>query len=85
MSKFEKLKEGIQAEPKDFTYAELTTLLSGMGYAESNKGKTSASRVAFLNMQTSHILRIHKPHPGNIIKQYTLRLIIEESKSQHKL
>lgn len=85
MSKFEKLKERILAEPKDFTYDELRTLLGGMGYAESNKGKTSGSRVAFLNMQTSHILRIHKPHPGNNIKQYALRLIIEELKSQHKL
>jgi len=85
MSKFEKLKERILAGPKDFTYDELKTLLTGMGYVESNKGKTSGSRVAFLNPSTGHILRIHKPHPKNITKQYALRLVIEELKSQHKL
>jgi hypothetical protein len=85
MSKFDKLKERVLKEPKDFTYDELKTLLAGMGYTESNKGKTSGSRVAFINHDTKHILRIHKPHPKNIIKQYALRFIIEELKSQHKL
>ncbi|MBS1512416.1 MAG: type II toxin-antitoxin system HicA family toxin [Bacteroidetes bacterium] len=85
MSKFDKLKERILKEPRDFTYEELKTLLSGMGYVESNKGKTSGSRVAFIHSATSHILRIHKPHPKNIIKQYALRFIIEELKNQHKL
>jgi hypothetical protein len=56
-----------------------------MGYIEFNKGKTSGSRVAFINDQTKHILRIHKPHPKNIIKQYALRFIIDELKSQEKL
>jgi hypothetical protein len=85
MSKFDKLKERILKEPKDFTYDELKTLLAGMGYIESNKGKTSGSRVAFINSNTKHILRIHKPHPKNIIKQYALRFIVEELKSQNKL
>lgn len=85
MSKFDKLKERILQEPKNFTYDELKTLLRGLGYAESNKGKTSGSRVAFFNLDTKHILRIHKPHPQNIIKQYALRFIIEELKSQNKL
>ncbi len=85
MSKFDKLKERILKEPKDFTYDELKTLLAGMGYVESNKGKTSGSRVAFINLESKHILRIHKPHPKNIIKQYALRFIVEELKSQSKL
>ena len=85
MSKFDKLKERILKEPKDFTYDELKTLLTGMGYSESNKGKTSGSRVAFINLNSKHILRIHKPHPKNIVKQYSLRFIVEELKSQNKL
>ncbi len=85
MSKFDKLKERLLNEPKDFTYDELKTVLSGMGYTESNKGKTSGSRVAFLNTADNHIIRIHKPHPKNIIKQYALRFIIEELKTQNKL
>jgi len=56
-----------------------------MGSVETNKGKTSGSRVAFLKPATRHILHIHKLHPRNIINQYALRLVIEELKSQHKL
>ncbi len=85
MSKFDKLKDRVLKEPKDFTYDELRTLLAAMGYTESNKGKTAGSRVAFTNEYTKHILRIHKPHPKNIIKQYALRFIIDELKSQNKL
>ena len=85
MSKFEKLIDRLQRKPKDFTYEELKTVLTGLGYSESNKGKTSGSRVAFINVETNHILRIHKPHPANIIKAYALEYIINELKTQKKL
>lgn len=85
MSKFEKLIKRLLSQPKDFTYDELNTLLSGMGYKETSKGKTSGSRVAFINRETNHIIRIHKPHPKNIIKQYAIQYIIEELKMQNKL
>ena len=85
MSKFEKLIDRLQRKPKNFTYEELKTVLTGLGYSESNKGKTSGSRVAFINAETKHILRIHKPHPQNIIKAYALEYIINELKTQKKL
>ncbi|MBC7629840.1 hypothetical protein [Ferruginibacter sp.] len=85
MSKFEKLIDRLQRKPKDFTYEELKTVLTGLGYSESNKGKTSGSRVAFINVETNHILRIHKPHPQNIIKAYVREYIINELKTQKKL
>jgi HicA toxin of bacterial toxin-antitoxin, len=85
MSKFEKLKERLLRKPKDFTYDELKSVLTGLGYAESNKGKTSGSRVAFVNADTKHIIRIHKLHPQNIIKGYALNYIIDELKQQQKL
>lgn len=33
--------------PKDFTYAELVSLLIQLGFEEDNKGKTSGSRLRF--------------------------------------
>jgi len=53
-------------------------LLSGFGYLQIAFGKTSGSRVAFINEQTSHIIRLHKPHPSNILKNYQIEQIIEE-------
>lgn len=78
MSKKEKLAVRLKRKPTDFTYSELRTLLSGMGYAEDSKGKTSGSRVSFINETTKHIISLHKPHPGNILKRYQINIIVDE-------
>lgn len=80
MSKREKILKRLLQNPSDFTYKELLTLLNGFGYSELAVGKTSGSRVAFFNKQTSHIIRLHKPHPSNILKKYQIEQIIEELK-----
>ena len=49
-----------------------------LGYKEVSGGKTSGSRVAFINSYTDHIIRLHKPHPENELKQYQIKLIINE-------
>ena len=82
MSKFDKLLERFLSKPKDFTYQELKSLLNGFGYIESNKGKTSGSRVSFIKNDSMHIIMLHKPHPNNELKRYQIDLIIEELKEQ---
>jgi len=71
----EKLIERIKGRPADFTFDEATRLLCLLGYTKSNKGRTSGSRVMFINKQNQKIL-LHKPHPGNILKGYALDLIL---------
>lgn len=61
MSQKEKLINKLRSNPKDFTFEEAKTLLEWLGYEESNKGKTSGSRVAFVRNNSMIIL--HKPHP----------------------
>ena len=78
MSKEEKLIKRLQSKPKDFTYNELRRLLAFWGYIENQSGKTSGSRVSFYNLKTNHIIRLHKPHPGNELKQYQIEQLIEE-------
>jgi hypothetical protein len=82
MSKEEKLLARLMAKPKDFTYEELRKVLKHYGYIESQSGKTSGSRVAFINESTKHIIRLHRPHPANELKQYQIELIIEELKAR---
>jgi len=53
-------------------------LLRGFGYQEIKSGKASGSRVTFFHKGFSHIIRLHKPHPRNILKRYQLDLIEEE-------
>ena len=37
-----------------------------LGYKEDNFGKTSGSAIRFIN-DKRHIIRLHKPHPNNIV------------------
>lgn len=75
MSKAEKLLNRLLSKPTDFSYQELKRLLGGFGYEESTRGKTSGSRVAFVNEKTKHIIRLHRPHPGPNLKTYQLKLV----------
>jgi len=55
-------------------------LLGKLGYKETQKVKTSGSRVAFIDYEDKHIIRLHKPQPGNELKDYVKREIISELK-----
>jgi len=75
----EKLIERFLKMPTDFTFNEIRTLLGYFGYEQINKGKTSGSRVIFKNGNKRPIM-LHKPHPGNIVKDYALKQIYEDLK-----
>jgi hypothetical protein len=77
MSKAEKILIRLLTKPKDFSYSELKTVLGLFGYIEE---QGSGSRVCFINR--THKIKLHKPHPGSILKHYQLDLIIEELKKQ---
>lgn len=76
MSKLEKEIERLKSKPKDFTYNEAKFLLYRLGFIEDNKGKTSGSRVVFINNNKQYI-ELHKPHPNNILKTYQVNKIIK--------
>ncbi|HPY53967.1 MAG: type II toxin-antitoxin system HicA family toxin [Candidatus Riflebacteria bacterium] len=82
MSTQEKLIKRLLGRPKDFTYAELKKLLTYLGYFETQTGKTAGSRIAFINKETKHIIRLHKPHPANELKRYQIDQIIDELKTR---
>ena len=73
MSKFNKLIMRLLSYPKDFTYDELKTLLMSFGYKEV---QGAGSRIYF--SKDNHKIKLHKPHPGNILRAYQLELVIEE-------
>ena len=85
MSKHEKLLRKFLAKSGNFTFNELRTLLAGFGYEELTLGKTSGSRVAFFNKSNNHVIRLHKPHPGNNVKKYQIEYIIDELKNMEIL
>lgn len=82
MSKLQKVIVKLQKMQQTFTFQELEYLLGKFGYKEKKTGKTSGSRKAYINSISLHIIRIHKPHPGNQIKRYVRVYVIEELKKQ---
>lgn len=76
MSKLEKEMERLKSKPKDYTYDEAKSLLNKLGFYENNKGKTSGSRVTFINNDGIKI-DLHKPHPSNIVKEYVIKNILK--------
>ena len=75
----EKLRNRFLKMPSDFTFDEMQRLLEGYGYEKSNKGKTSGSRLIFKNGNKRPIM-LHKPHPGNIVKDYAMKQVFEDLK-----
>ena len=73
----EKLRERFAKMPSDFTFDEMQRLLEGYGYVRGNKGKTSGSRLIFKNGDKRPIM-LHKPHPGNIVKEYAMKQVMNE-------
>ena len=78
MSKTEKLLARLLSQPADFTWDELLRVLRQLGYEEQAAGKTGGSRRAFIHPKTGSIIRLHKPHPGNILKQYQLKQLLQQ-------
>ena len=76
MSQRKKLIERFRTRPRDFTWNELTTLLESLGYKRASSGKTGGSRFRFVHEQAPTI-SLHKPHPGNIVKRYVLKEILD--------
>ena len=76
MGQREKLVARLKSRPRDFTFEELERLLRYFGFVRSNKGRTSGSRVSFVNRDGCG-MSIHMPHPGNELKAYQLNALID--------
>ena len=75
----EKLRKRFLRMPSDFTFDEMQHLLESYGYERRDKGRTSGSRVIFKNGDKRPIM-LHKPHPSNILKEYTMKQVYNDLK-----
>lgn len=76
MTAKEKLIRRFLSQPKDFTFDELVRLFKKMGFYVDNKGKTSGSRILFINEEKGLDYAVHKPHPSSIIKRYVMKDVL---------
>ncbi|WP_209687328.1 type II toxin-antitoxin system HicA family toxin [Lactobacillus colini] len=72
MKNYQKIKAG----SNNISFDEIVGLLKSLGYTESNKGKTSGSRIKFINYKTGKMIYMHRPHPRKTLLQYQVRDIL---------
>lgn len=79
MSQIDKLVTKIYSSPipSDMTFRDIAKILSYYGYEQSEKGKTSGSRVRFFNSDTKHKVLLHRPHPDDKLGKCALRDVVE--------
>jgi hypothetical protein len=70
-TRFRTARRGFPKQGKNRIIRIVTTL----GYALTDSGKTGGSRVVFSNGDGDYI-RLHKPHPRNTLKPYQVNDII---------
>ena len=80
MSKKNKLAKKLKTSPRDFTFNEAESLLKSLGFAKSNKGRTSGSRVRFALKGFS--IDLHRPHPK---KELPVALVNEIAKELERM
>ena len=69
MSQSAKLLKRFPGKPKDFTWDEIVTLLSSLGYdVVPNDGSSRK----FHNKLKDSVICMHEPHPKRVLKTYQI-------------
>ncbi|WP_076569850.1 type II toxin-antitoxin system HicA family toxin [Janthinobacterium sp. TND4EL3] len=74
MSKSVKLLSRLRQIPADFTWDELVTALTSIGFKDISD-KPGSYRT-FIFVASGIKIFLHKPHPAKIMKRYALREIV---------
>lgn len=82
MGRLNDVVEKLKKRTGNFTYAEAEWLVKRFGYHIDNGGKTTGSSMMFVNDETGDMIRLHRPHPGNNLKQYQQDQIISHLKEK---
>ena len=59
----------------------MVKLLIGFGYTISTKGKTSGSRIRFINKETKSVIDMRKLHPSNIMNEGVMKDVYNKLKN----
>ena len=70
MSRDDKLIQKLKDDKSTVTFDDAVSILGSVGFVLKNKGKTSGSRVMFVNNERSLKLIMHKPHPRKELLSY---------------
>ena len=81
MGQKEKSIARLLSQPKDFTFSDMEILLGYFEYKRNDKGRTSGSRVMFINDKYASIM-LHKHHQRKELLDYQVKQVIEVLKQE---
>jgi len=79
LSKREKLLKRLASRPKDFTWAELVSLMTSLDFEME---RASGSGRKFVHPVAESVLYIHEPHPAKVLKSYQVHDAIDYLKKE---
>ena len=83
MSTLESKKNRLRGKPNDYTYRELVSLLTALGFTEASHGHASGSRVKFYRPSDQMIISLHQPHGNDhVLKRYAINDIYNALKNK---
>lgn len=82
MSKLKKSIERILGKPTDFTWSELTQLMTALGFQLKTTGGSGRK---FIDPSTGAVMFLHEPHPSRILKAYQVRAAVQFLRQEKKI
>jgi HicA toxin of bacterial toxin-antitoxin, len=82
MSEHDKAVARLLSKPADFSWSELVTLMTALGYELRTTG---GSRRKFLDPATGKTHAMHEPHPSGMLKSYQVRQVIQFLREEGKV
>jgi hypothetical protein len=82
LSKLQKAIARLLAKPVDYTWEELLSLMTALGFELRT---SDGSDRKFYDPSTKALLFLHEPHPSSILKAYQLRAAIQFLRKERRI
>jgi hypothetical protein len=82
LSKLQKAVTRLLAKPQDFTWDELLSLMTSLGFQLRTSGGSGRK---FFDPATGALFFLHEPHPSKILKAYQVRAVIQFLRKERRI
>jgi hypothetical protein len=82
LSKLQKAVARLLSKPVDYTWEELLSLMTALGFELRTTGGSGRK---FFDSTTRALLLLHEPHPSSILKAYQIRAAIQFLRKERKI
>lgn len=82
MSKLQKAVARLLSKPADYTWDELLSLMTALGYELRTSGGSGRK---FFDPETKALFFLHEPHPSKVLKAYQVRAAVQFLRSERRI